>query len=65
MFITVYVDLETFHESIMNHLDFEATLTQGKHEVITLSVPIEAIYLTGDEEMVSVKQEILRRYRDR
>lgn len=65
MYVTVYVDLETFHESVLNRLDFEATLTQGKHEVITLSVPVEAIYLTGDEELVSIKQEILRRYQDR
>lgn len=62
MFVTVYVDLETFKHKVAESDDFYAALTPGEFEVVQLSVPMKAVYESehGDD-MVSVRGEVVRR----
>lgn len=56
MFINVFVDIETFHELVLNDLEFMACLVNEGEANIGLTVPKESIYTTEEPDMVLVKQ---------
>lgn len=65
MYMTVYVDIETFKGLVCQGRDFDAAITPGVQEDIQLSVPFSAIQVTDDSDIVSVSRERILRYENR
>lgn len=55
MFITVYVDEDTFYDLVLTGNDFNACLNEGLLEDISIFVPIHSIRKTENKNIVTVK----------
>jgi hypothetical protein len=55
MQVTVYVDIETFQNLVLNRASFDALLFEEGYSNIALTVPIDSIYTTGEQDIVTVQ----------